>query len=471
MFKYEVITNEDIKQPRFFYLVESKKFFKTKEGLLHLFTVVNRRTLTVPKEVFGKEFIKVVGYKDEIDILVSYPTIFLTLEKVRDLEKTDPVASNFVYGVIRVTETDAMLIKLCAGDIAPFHPFDQFLLTPGMIDNYLVGEPIVTDVGKFLVNHVLFADIVKDLVPYQNKKLSPGKTDNFIANLLIENKIGREEYTRYVNQGYWLLENGTIFVGAFTKRSLTTGDEVLAKKKELFAKYKDQMNDPTVLAKIESELIAMDKAYIKGDSSEIFFEACGGKSYGEARKKMFLLFGMSNTIDGQGFEFTPNSLEDGWEPQYLATGANEVRRGSYGRGIETAKGGAESKFILRTFQETGIKEDDCLDNRGMSISLTENNIDQYLERFLVSGDLITEENKGKYIGKTVKLRSPMTCKTKNGFCFKCCGNIFKKINLKAIGMQTLLATASFTDISMAAMHQSSVKVTEIKDINEFVVEK
>ena len=459
---------------KFFFFVERKEALKTKLGLIQYFTASTRPVLTsIPKDIATKDIIKVTCSSEEFKLFMESPTLFIPKNKVEanDFDKLEPAQNFQIYGVIP-TGDNVILIKLSEdGSNAPFHPFEQFHITSEMIANYTQQTPLLTDIGKFTVNYLLFADTVGNLVPYQNKKLSPGKTDSLIATLLLEGKIGRAEYLKYIDQGFWFLENGTLFVGAFTERSLTTGDDVLRRKQELLKQYKDQLSDPDIIARIETELINLDKAYIKGDASEIFFEACGKKSYNEARKKMYLLFGMSNTFADphKKFEFTPNSLEEGWEPKYLATGANEVRRGSYGRGIETAKGGAESKFILRTFQETRITEDDCGDIRGMEVQITEDNVDFYVDRYTVDNILITDENKASFIGKTIRIRSPMTCRCKDGFCFKCCGEVFKRIDLKAIGMQTLLATSTFTTHSMKSMHVSSIKTISFDDFDPYIL--
>lgn len=472
MLKYSAV-DVPAKEPKYFFFIEGKSFLKTRLGLLHFFTATTRSILTsVPDEV-KTSFIKITSNEEEFKVLSELVTVYIPKNKVEfnDLERVEPNKDYFVYGVLPV-DNSILLIKLSDnGDTPPFTPFDQFHLTSGMIANYTSDTPVITDVGKFLVNYLLLADIFKDKIPYQNKKLSTKNTDKLVAEQIATNNATRTEYRKYMDQGYWLLENGGIFVSAFTEKALTTGDEVLAKKKELLAKYKDQLNDPSILSKIESELISMDKSYIKGDTSEIFFEACGKKAYNEARKKMFLIFGMSKTFGagGIGFKFTPNSLEEGWEPQYLATGANEIRRGAYGRAIETAEGGAESKFILRTFQETRITEDDCHDKRGMPVTFTKDNVRMYLGRFLVDGTEIAEKNIESIIGKTYNVRSPMTCRTKDGFCFQCCGSTFRKINMTAIGMQTLATTSSYTSASMASMHVSGLTSAELASVDELIV--
>lgn len=473
MFKYSATEDVQVASPKFFYFIEMKHLLKTRDGLLHFFTAVNRPILNVPKELTNKDFIKVYLTEEELKVISAIPSVFVPKEpsSTPDLERVEPTKDFTVYGIIPI-EKAVILVKLTDnGLVGPFHPFDRFNLEEGMIDNYS-GPAVVTDVGKFATNYILFADIFKDLIPYQNKKLSPGKTDTLVAEVIASGKADRSHYKRYMDQGYWFLENGGIFVSAFTEKALTTGDEVLAKKKELLAQYKDQLDNPDVLAKIEATLISMDKAYLKGDSSDIFMEACGKKAYKEARKKMFLTFGMSQSFGGKsGVKFTPNSFEEGWEPQYLANAANEVRRGSYGRGIETAKGGAESKFILRTFQETRITEDNCFDKRGMPVTFTEENINFYVDRYLTNGTLITEENKSQLIGKTFNVRSPMTCATKNGFCYQCCGEVFRKIGMTAIGMQALAITSSFTSSAMKSMHISSISTAKLTDIGSLLIKQ
>ena len=91
-----------------------------------------------------------------------------------------------------------------------------------------------------------------------------------------------------MNNLFWFAGDGSIFTAALSEKTVGYDPKLNTKRKELLEQYKDQMNDPVVLAKIEKELADIENAYIAGDESEMFFKAAGGKTL-EARKKFFCI--------------------------------------------------------------------------------------------------------------------------------------------------------------------------------------
>ena len=432
--KYTAQPKGDITNPRIFYFVESRQRALRKRGLLHWFTVVERPTLaTIPEDIKGSDIILVSGSTEELKAIAQLITVHVpkkNSDSIKDLDSTDPTQSHYLYGVL-FKDKYALLIKLSDdSNYAPYRPEDEFFLEEGMIENYH-GAGEVTDVGKFLVNYVVYASVFG---------------------------------------GSWLFSHGAIFVQAFSEKALTTSPEVLKRKKELLEKYKDKLDDPNVIVAIEEELIKMDKEYLKGDESEPFLTACGGKVFKECRKKMFIMYGLcAGFVASDGFEFNRDSLESGWRPNTLNIAMNEIRKGSYNRGVETARGGAESKFVLRTFQETKIVEDDCGDKVGMNVKITDTNWKEYIDRYDTANNVLTEDFLKKNIGNVITIRSPMSCKCKDGFCFKCCGVLYEKTNKTAIGVQGLEVTETYTSIAMASMHRSGIDRTECQSFDDYVI--
>ena len=476
MLKFSEAENKDITKPKFYFYVEEINKVLNKDALINYFTACQRPTIIgIPKELKGKPFIGMKGDVSESKVLerLNCVHVFKNDPDVTQLDKTDPKEGEYVYGVMKIDDYFLLVLLTDNAINPPFFVSDEFMLTEGMIANYTSKTPVKTDVGKFLVNYIVLVDPFGDKVPYINGTIKTEDTDKIVANLISTNQIGRKEYNKYINNAFWFGQDGTIFTAALSEKTVGYDPKLTAKRKELFEKYKDRMNDPTVLTTIEKELAAIENDYIKGDESEPFFIGAGSKTK-EARKKFFCTFGMTKSFgnaDEGGFTFTKETLEEGWNPSNYQNCCNEIRRGSYGRGLETAKGGAESKFILRIFQEVKIVEDDCHDKRGMTITITKNNIKSLLSRYLVNGEIIDAKNADSYIGKTVRLRSPMTCKTKHGYCFKCCGKIFEDTKQVAIGMQTLTVTSAFTSDAMKSMHTSQVKTKDLTDLNQYIVDK
>ena len=63
----------------------------------------------------------------------------------------------------------------------------------------------------------------------------------------------------------------------------------------------------------------------------------------------------------------------------------------------------------------------------------------------------------------------MHCKTDGGFCFKCCGDFFRKTDIKAIGMQGLAITSGMTGTAMKAMKSTQVNSNTLTDIDKVLL--
>lgn len=481
MFTYEAVAFSDARSAKIGYLTARIPECANREAVLNWFTAYQRPFLNVPTNISDSVMIKVTGTVEEIEYLKSKFAVhvpqkgFKSTEKIEDTELVDVNEQLSVYGVVSDSKanTTVVLIKLVEDSRQPpFRMEEQFTLTEGMIPNYH-GVPVITDIGKFFANYLLCVMPFKDLIPYQNCQIKPGKLDDMVAALILDGKVGRKEYDIYMKLGYWFYEDGTMCLQPWTKHSLTTSDEVLKLKHELFTKYKDQLNDPVVASKIEQQLLDLDRKYIKGDESEAFYFTNPDKGFNDWRKKMFIMFGVSPefTKNAVGYSLADESLEEGWTAEHLDVAANEIRRGTYLRHRGTAQGGEQTKMLLRIFQNVKILEEDCKSKTGIEVEIDSEHYKLWVGRYLVGSDKpLTEAELKGMIGKKVKIRSPMHCKTEGGFCFKCCGEFFKKIDMRYIGMQGLSITSSFTKVAMKAMHSSSVDSKHIDSIDRFLIE-
>ena len=174
------------------------------------------------------------------------------------------------------------------------------------------------------------------------------------------------------------------------------------------------------------------------------------------------------------YEFIKESLSEGWNTDSFVAICNEIRRGSYSRGIETANGGAQSKMLMRIVQNLKITGDDCGTTRYLEIPLSESIISRYHGRYVVDPDtnklvILDKSNQSKFVNKVVKLRSFMYCKQEDGFCGKCAGTYLTNIDQKVIGVLALEMTSAFLTNSLKSMHSSKVRSTSITKLSKFVV--
>lgn len=481
MLTYTPIKDNELHEPKFFYLTEVVRKNIKRSDLLAWFASTSLPTLYgVPKELLKEHMLKVTGDIEIINYLrdksaVHIPNTVEDNNTDNDTNKTDPSKEFSTYGVLFINNiSDACLLIKLTDDSSqpPFRFTDIFTLYPGMIDNYNEKTPTYTDVGKFIANVLLCVKPFGKNIPYINTTMTAGSIDDKVAQLILDGKAGRKEFDIYMKLGYWFYADGALTITPFSERTMGTSDEIIAKKNELFEKYKDNLNDPVVISKIESELIDMDKKYLRGDPAEPFFFKDPRAGFGDWRKKMFLTFGGAPdfTSKKSSIVVASESLEDGWTTEDLVVCANVIRRGVYSRHRETAKGGEQTKFLLRIFQNIKIIEEDCKTKTGIKVMITNDNYKTWVGRYQVGhNEPLTLDELKKDIGFEIEIRSPMHCKINGGFCFKCCGDFFRKTSIEAIGMQGLAVTSAMTQTAMGAMKSTQVNSNTLTDIDKVLL--
>lgn len=363
----------------------------------------------------------------------------------------------------------------CSRKKSMFHLNEQVEVEAGTLPN--LKEKVVTTYGRLLYNAMVLVYAFGDKLPYMNEQVNPGKLEKLISTRLRDNvKDGEEElpdklyvheYIRYAEATSALAGLTPIDVPAASPKTMSVNPAVIKRRNELLLEYKDQLKDPAIIAKIEAELVAMDKEWFKGDSAEAFF--IKGSSFDVQRKRSFIMFGaeMGFNDSSEGATLVIPSLQEGWDIKKLPTMAETLRAGSYNRGHMTALGGEAVKNFYRTFQNSTVIEDDCGTAGGLEWTVTVNNVFSFAGLYQVHANgktealPITQESYSKdIIGKRIKVRSPMLCKSKApSFCARCVGDALAAtptglhIAASDVGSTFMLAF-------MKKMHGTALKTAE-----------
>lgn len=271
-----------------------------------------------------------------------------------------------------------------------------------------------------------------------------------------------EEYLTFIDAILSLEGYSQLCVPSATQKTMTTDPEIPRRRKELLEEHKDSLDDPATIAKIEQELIQMDKEWMKGDLGEGFYRK--SKSYDVVRKRSHLMFGGETGFgDGQKVDLVVPSLDEGWDLDKLPSMINTSRAGSHKRGSMTALGGEATKTINRIFQNYVIKGDDCGTKLGWETTITKANVEKYIGFYYVGSNgpkLITDKNHGEVVGKTLVMRSPQFCKTpRTGLCKACVGEVNAQ-NPSGLSALPSEMTSQLMNIMMAAMHGKALKTTK-----------
>ena len=355
-------------------------------------------------------------------------------------------------------------------DTPLFRFLDVIDLAYGDLPN--LKKNITSTYGTMLFNAMVLVYAFNDKVAYMEGRIAVPAVEKIIeARLQDDPKPGEQvkadpnvlyitEYKRY-NEAMFALAGFTqLCVPSATPKTMTTDPNIVARRTQLLEEYKDRLHDPVIQAKIDQELIAMDRAWMKGDEGEGFY--IKDKSYDVVRKKTLLMQGSVQGFGVKG-DLVETSLNEGWDIKNLPAMSNSLRDGSYSRGAETMLGGEATKFNYRIFQNTVISEEDCGSQFGIEVEFDELRGPRFLSSSVITAQglvEITEATLPKFMGKTVRVRSPIYCQTKGAnFCAVCIG---RKIATTPQAISTYAADVGsmFLAISMSAMHGKSLKVAK-----------
>ena len=325
-----------------------------------------------------------------------------------------------------------------------------------------LDSKIKTTYGIAYLNAVCLTHYLGDVIPYMNGVLNPyemaSKIDKGVKDDLIEVPDAKKAKAAM----YWVTGLMQIAVPSASRKTMIADKKIPKRRDELLKKNADKLHDPTEIARIEKELIDMDREYMKGDPAEIFYKK--SKAYDVTRKRAHIMHGGEASLEGGNkMELIPTSLDDGIEIKYLPLMINSLRDGSLSRGLETALGGEIVKFLLRIFQKTKITEDDCGTKIGWALTSTYISDANLNGRYYIDAGKpkpFDDAAKAKFRGKKVVLRSPVGCATKGGnYCRRCIGDEVSH-NENALSMLAVEVGSTFLDMFMAAMHGKALKLAE-----------
>lgn len=352
---------------------------------------------------------------------------------------------------------------------------ETIIIDPSWIDN--LKDKIETSIGRLLFNYFCLVNTFGPKLPYQNAKpTSVSKIEEIIAPRL---KSTPEKESDRSNQYFYCDEKikfddalqdfstlSQLAAWSATRKAIIAPTGIKEFKAAALKRYEGKLNDPVEVSKLEGELKAFDDAFLKDDPAYGTFLA--GKITNQSRKKLYLMAGnelgfgdplKSNTVT--------NSLHEGipTDPVQFARAMNGSRAGSFSRGSETVKGGVSAKYLLRSANNFIIEDKDCGVKYGITLEFDQFNIRTLVGRYIIEGNKTTlVENKeaaANYLGKVLKVRSPMYCKL-NGehLCRICSGeNLFRYP--KGLTIPLTEISAAILIASLKVMHTSGTSTAKL----------
>lgn len=347
---------------------------------------------------------------------------------------------------------------------------ETITLKAGVLPN--LDEDVETLVGQALVNGMLLVYPFGNKIPYMNGEITADRIESILEKRCVDDLDDEEEMFAQTGPNapifiYELMKfheaaaaldaYSQVVVPSATPKMLQAPPGTKEKRQELLDKYRDQLDDPVIQAKITEELIKLDKDWLADDDAMDFY--IKGKFFDVIRKKRFLLHGSESGFGVEG-KLIEGSLEEGWQIEHLPSMSNGLRSGSHSRGAQTALGGEATKFNYRMYQNSKIVEDDCGSDMGLAYRVTAKTAKNLIGSYYLDGKnlvSITEQNHATLIDKVVRLRSPIYCRTEgHNFCKICMGD---RVSQTPDALATYAADVSsaFMGAAMKAMHGKALK--------------
>lgn len=363
------------------------------------------------------------------------------------------------------------------GSEAKFNTFDTFTLPRGILYNQ---EPIKTTIGRYLINMFCYPEAYLKKYGYVNKTLDKGaieEIDEQIAEMLLYDEITAEQYCEHLDNTEWISMNTAYYICPTMDFDIYKPiPEVIKRRDELFIEYNEaiERGDTNASNKIEKELIDLSKKILKekGNEGYDFFES-GNFAFGNNYKKSAIFGSAVRDPYTQKISILKSNYMDGIDKKESVALAGLTVLGGYSRGVQTQKGGYETKKINNATQTVVLdeKDSDCGTPHFLNITIPAELKSMFVDRYIYENGklkLLTKDNIKNYIGKKVMMRSPMYCKSEK-ICNKCAGELFYRLGIKNAGLLTSTFSGSLMNLSMKSFHDASIKYKEI-NIEDFIKE-
>jgi hypothetical protein len=165
------------------------------------------------------------------------------------------------------------------------------------------------------------------------------------------------------------------------------------------------------------------------------------------------------------WDIVKSSFIEGVSKEDLYIYGNIAVNGQYPKSCATADSGYITKQFYSGYQNASVAEDgtDCHTKSYIRVKITEDNFEDFeFQNIMIGEDKyepLTIDNKSKYVGKNVKMRSPMACIYK--VCSVCAGRNPYIHGQTNIGIHFSAMPNDLLNKSMKKFHDSSVKLDHV----------
>ena len=346
---------------------------------------------------------------------------------------------------------------------------DEFVLEKG---EYFNTEKVTTNAGLFIYNKLIVERELQKVLGYVNEPINSsvlGKIEEKLSKALLNDEITVDAMVNYLNRTQWLSKQfHSVISGSFTMNTLKPSPKVMKLRNKLLKENADKIAEGDVITaiKIEKELLKAADEELSDDPGLDLYKSGARGSFGNNFKNISVMKGpVFNPTTGE-FDIVTSNFMEGIRKEELPVYGNAIITGAYPKAIGTATSGYFSKQIIAALQAVTLdkKGSDCGSKGTQKIVISPTTARDFLYRFIVENGklvLIDDSNLEKYIGKEVRMRSPMYCIGKK-LCRTCAGLMYEKLEIENIGLTAARVSSTLLNLSMKKFHDSSAKLSQIK---------
>ena len=435
---------------------EAEKIMASKMSFLN---ISGTNSKVVAKEVFNSMFELTKIGKDPAKKILDAER-----DKLLALAPNEITRSYLVY--LFADTTNASDGNSTKTNKAKYNTWDTMVVPAGY---FFKDQPeFKTTIGRFIFNKFVFEssgsiEAVGYIDSIIGKKML-GDIDNTMADLYMNDVIDRNQINSYTDHrdtlGYWL--NGMLS-HTISEKMLKPLPSVEKRKAELCKKYEKELanHDVDVMKKIVDELVELAKKELKDDPGMDLYTSGDLDFANNYRNNSIIKGAVTNKITGE-FDFISSSFMDGIDKKDIPAHANSILASQYPASIATKDAGYTGKKLIALLQmmEVDYSVEDCGTKNTIPLTITKYNKPFCTNMYINEGGqekLIDTNNINEYVGKTVMMRSPMSCL--NGkLCAKCAGTLFKKLNIEHAGLFSTQLSHSELNLGLKAKHNSVIEL-------------
>lgn len=377
--------------------------------------------------------------------------------------------------------TQRKLVELFAANRqreARFETNDRFELTSRLFHN---KETIETTVGRYIWNMFVLPDVYLKKHGYVNEPMNSGNLSDLetkMANMLLTEEMKTEDYIEYMRKGEWLAGAIVAYISpSYHMSTVESIPELEVMKENLMREYANKIaeGDINTLSMIDDTLVAEAKRIMQSNPEKYRtaeWANAGVYNINNNYRKTNIATGLQRRPSNEDeYFYVSSNYMDGLEKKDYSINSNLAIVGGLSRGLDSAEAGYSGKKILGAMSTWSVDKDkvDCGTKHYLETEIPKGYESYFIYRWInENGKLVelTPNNIKQYVGKVVKLRSPMYCKSED-ICQTCAGNFMNKIGIEYEGLAAFEIADVLVNAQMKAFHDSSIKTRQI-DLNQYV---